>query len=482
MQIGPLVAFVLGIAPAASSADAVDALLRQRGEAFVAAMNAQGDALASFAAQHLESRVAREGRSGRFAEMMRKDHAETGSIDRHSVQVLSGGRLVFVYVRSAKSGTWLNYQFRVVAEDAHRLQLVFRATAIEPLERPAAPLGTAEAERWLERFQARLEQQQPFSGVALVSAGGKDVHCLVRGVANATSGEAVTRDTRFGMASGSKMFTAVAVLQLAQKGKLALSDSLARHLPGFPNPEFAKRATIHELLTHTAGAGDYWDEAYEKAWGSITELGQLLPFVLPHLGASTPGAFSYSNSGYVLLGLVVEAITGRSYYDYVRDNVLVPAGMTATGYPVRGDGTPGVALAYEPEMDAGAVKRGVYLPAALGARGSSAGGASTTADDLVRFAKALRGGVLLDQAHLQRLTLSHVPYAGPDSWYGYGVVIEKSRGVFSYGHGGTAPGTQFELRIYPELDSVLVVMSNYNTIAGPEVASALDHLVRNAPR
>jgi len=278
------------------------------------------------------------------------------------------------------------------------------------------------------------------------------------------------------------MFTAVAILQLAQRGRLTLSDTLAKHLPDFKDAEFAKRATIHQLLTHTAGAGDYWDDAYEKAWGSITDLRQMLPFVLAHLDASRPGEFSYSNSGFVLLGLVVEAVSGMSYYDYVRNNVFEPAGMTATGFPVRGDGTPAVALTYEPEMDAGAVKPGVYLPAPLGVRGSSAGGASTTADDLLLFAKALQGDVLLDEAHRELLTRGHVAYGGPDSWYGCGTMVDKSRGVLSYGHAGSARGTQFELRIYPDRDTVMIVMSNYNTIAGPEIASALDHLVRNPAR
>jgi CubicO group peptidase (beta-lactamase class C family) len=284
------------------------------------------------------------------------------------------------------------------------------------------------------------------------------------------------------MASGSKMFTAVAILQLAQRGRLSLTDPLGKHLPTFPNPEFAKRATLHQLLTHTAGAGNYWDDAYEKEWGSITELRQMLPFVLAHLGASPAGEFSYSNSGYVLLGLVIEAVSGVSYYDYVRKNVFEPAGMASTGFPVRGDAMPDEALPYEPEMDAGAVKPGVYVPVTLGARGSSAGGASTTADDLLRLVDALRGGVLLDPAHHDLMTRGHVRYGGPNSWYGYGTIVEKDRGVLSWGHGGMARGTQFELKVYPERDAVMLVMSNYNTIAGPEMASALDHLLRNPER
>jgi D-alanyl-D-alanine carboxypeptidase len=278
------------------------------------------------------------------------------------------------------------------------------------------------------------------------------------------------------------MFTAVAILQLAQAGKLSLTDALIKHLPQFPNPVFARRATIDQLLTHTAGAGNYWDDAYEKEWDRITELPQMLPFVLPYLGASPPGEFSYSNSGFVLLGLVVEAVSGTSYYDYVEKHVLLPAGMTSTGFPLRSDAAPDVALPYEPQMDSGAVQPGIYVPVHLGVRGSSAGGAATTVDDLLRFADALQGGVLLDAAHLGLMTRGHVPYGGPGSSYGYGTIVEEKRGVVSYGHGGNARGTQFEMRIFPGLDTVMVVMSNYNTIAAHEMASALDDLIRNSPR
>lgn len=75
----------------------------------------------------------------------------------------------------------------------------------------------------------------------------------------------------------------------------------------------------------------------------------------------------------------------------------------------------------------------------------------------------MRSGVLLDKAHLELMIRTHVPFGG--QWYGYGLILDRKRDVFSYGHGGTAPGTQFEFRIFPELDTVMIVMSNYNTIA-----------------
>jgi CubicO group peptidase (beta-lactamase class C family) len=478
-----LVAFTLLSGGTAGAQDPVDALVRRRGEAFVAAMNAgTAAALEAFARDHLGSRVAREGLGGRFAETMRADLAELGPIERHGIQVLNDGRLVFVFCKRGKGGAWHNYQFRVLADDGHRLQLVFRAVAVEPMARPSTPIDAPESERWLRTFAAALEEQQPFSGVIVVRCRGREVFSLVKGTADVSQDVPMARGTRLGMASGSKMFTAVAILQLAQAGKLSLADPLGRHLPRFPDPGFARRATIHQLLTHTAGAGDYWDDAYEKEWDRITELPQMLPFVLAHLEPSPPAEPAYSNSGFILLGLVVEAVSGASYYDYVQKHVFAPAGMASTGFPIRSDRAPGLALPYDPQMEAGAVKPGVYVPVRLGARGTSAGGAATTADDLLRFADALRSGVLLDEAHLRLLTRGHAPGGGPDSWYGYGAIVDRSRGVLSYGHGGTARGTHFELRIFPELDTVMVVLSNYNTIAGPEMASALDHLVRNGSR
>ena len=477
-RLGLLLFLVSACAPSLFAGES-DALLRQRGEAFVAAFNAQGGALDAFARNHLESRLSRDGKTSVFAARMQEEFKELGPVDRHSIQIVNGGRAVFVFCRFGNTGTWQNYQFRVLESDESRLQLIFRAVAVEPMERPATPIESTASLRWLKSFQAGLEEQHPFSGVALVRKKGAEVFSLVKGLENASLETPMSRTTRMGMASGSKMFTAIAILQLEAAGKVSLSDPLIKYLKDFPDQEFARRATLHQLLTHTAGAGDYWDDAYEKAWGSITRLPQMLPFVLSHLRDSPAGEFSYSNSGYILLGLVVEAVTGDSYYDYVQTRILDPAGMTSTGFPIREDATRGVALPYDPEMDAGAVKKGSYLPVTLGARGTSAGGAFTTVDDMMRFADALRSGKLLDAPRLALLTGKHVSYAGPDSWYGYGTMIEEKKGAVSWGHGGSARGTQFEFRVFPDLDTVMVVISNYNTIAANEMASALDELIRN---
>lgn len=476
-----LVALLLCVAASVSAqTTSAEALARQRGEAFGEAMKGGEAALLAFAREHAAPAGLSEERTRAFATRMKETLAEFGPVDRCQVQVPPNARVVFVFCRHTKTGAWQNYQFRVAAEDSHRLQLVFRAVAVEPLERPQTPLDHPESQQWMMKFLTALEAQQPFSGVAVVRQRGKEIFALEKGLADAARGIEVTRSTWFGMASGSKMFTAIAVLQLAQAGKLALDDALVRHLPTFPNLAFAKRATIHQLLTHTAGAGNYWDADYERSRDAITEAKQMLPFVLAHLGDTPPGEYSYSNSGYFLLGMVIEAASGESYHAYVQKHILEPAGMRSTGFPTRAEGGASYAVPYDPEMDAGQVKPGVYRPVMLGGgRGTAAGGAATTVDDLLRFADALAKGLLLDQPHLELMTKAHVAFS-PQS-YGYGLILDRKGGVISYGHGGTAPGTQFEFRIFPGLETVMVVMSNYNTIAGNELASALDDLIRQTP-
>ena len=128
---------------------------------------------------------------------------------------------MFVYCKRAKNGGWLNYQFRVLADDENRLQLIFRADALEPIAPTAAPLDSAEGRAWLAKFSESLEAAAVL-GTVVVRRGGKDLFGLAQGYADATARVPNARSTRLGMASGSKMFTAVAILQLAQAGKLAL--------------------------------------------------------------------------------------------------------------------------------------------------------------------------------------------------------------------------------------------------------------------
>ena len=133
-------------------------------------------------------------------------------------------------------------------------------------------------------------------------------------------------DTKFNLGSMDKMFTAVAVMQLVEQGRLALDDTIADRLPDYPNQEVAKAVTIHQLLTHTSGLGDYSEsDRSEELHRSDQEWGTSPLFVDAPLEFEPGKQFRYSNSGFMVLGLIIEEVTGQSYYDYVRLNISSPA-------------------------------------------------------------------------------------------------------------------------------------------------------------
>ena len=238
-----------------------------------------------------------------------------------------------------------------------------------------------------------------------------------------------------------KMFTAVAALQLVEAGKLALDDPIGKHLPDYPNKEVAAKVTVRHLLTHTGGTGDIFGAVFEQNRLQLRRHGDYVKLYGSNLLGFEPGArFEYSNYGFVLLGAVIEAASGQSYYDYVREHVFRPAGMTATdslpestdvpkratGYMRFGPGAP-----WEPNTDT------------LPWRGTAAGGGYSTVRDLMRFAQALSSGKLISKASLAEATREH------RQQYGYGFGVQGAGPLRSYGHGGGAPGMNGELRVYP---------------------------------
>jgi CubicO group peptidase (beta-lactamase class C family) len=260
-----------------------------------------------------------------------------------------------------------------------------------------------------------------------------------------------------------KMFTAVATLQLVEAGALALDDPIGKHLRDYPNRDIATKVTVRHLLTHTGGTGDIFGPAFEQNRLALREHGDYLNLYGSRGPDFEPGArFEYSNYGYVLLGAIIQAVSGGSYYDYVRDNVFEPAGMTATGSLPESDDVSNRAVGYMRTSPASAwVPNTDTLPW----RGTSAGGGYSTVGDLMRFALALDSGTLISQAMLAEATRPQQD--GPP--YGYGFDVQEDGPLRSYGHGGGAPGMNGDLRVFPELGYVVVGLSNLD----PPAASGL---------
>jgi D-alanyl-D-alanine carboxypeptidase len=301
-----------------------------------------------------------------------------------------------------------------------------------------------------------------FAGAVLVARHGKVLLQHAWGHADRKAGTANTPATRFRIGSMNKMFTAVATLQLVEAGKLALDDLIGKHLPDYPNKEVAAKVTVRHLLTHTGGTGDIFGPQFEEHRLTLREHRDYLQLYGSRGLTHEPGArFEYSNYGFVLLGALIEQVSGESYDDYVRDHVFRPAGMTSTGSLPESVEVAGRSVGYMQASPAG----GAWVPNTdtLPWRGTAAGGGYSTVGDLLRFAQALGSGKLISRATLTQATRPH------RQQYGYGFGMQGEGRLRSYGHGGGAPGMNGELRVFPRLGYVVVSLSNLDPPAASEL-------------
>jgi D-alanyl-D-alanine carboxypeptidase len=320
---------------------------------------------------------------------------------------------------------------------------------------------------------AQLAAAPEFSGVALLRQQGL-TRVAAQGSAD-DAGLALAAESRFNLGSASKMFTAVAVGQLVEQGRLAFDAPIGRWVEGL-SPEVAA-VTLRQLLTHSGGLGNFFTPDNLGALLKAERLGDLLPLARDERPRFTPGSrFQYSNTGFLLLGLAVERASGQRFDDYLRDQVFAPAGMASTslrpalpraaalGYTRLPMPTPGAA----PTMQPGPLRVAdeSRLP------GTSAGSAYATAGDLLRFFDALRSGRLVAAATLKELTGPQIE-TRPGQHYGLGFGVIRWEGHEGFGHNGGTPGVNAETMVFPTDDLVLVVLSNRDPPAALRLAQDL---------
>jgi D-alanyl-D-alanine carboxypeptidase len=346
------------------------------------------------------------------------------------------------------------------------------------------PLSDTDLVHALDREVADAAAADTFSGIVAIARRGALVHTRAAGLADREKQIAVTPDTRFRIGSMNKMFTAVAILQLAQAGKIALPAPIGRYIPDYPNKTAASEVTVHHLLTHTGGMGDIFTAAYFAKRLEMRTLNDYVALYGTRDPEFAPGSrFAYSNYGFLLLGIIVERVSGVSYYDYVREKIYGPAGMTSTESQPESEAVPNRAVGYmRRPSETGWSPNTDTLPY----RGTSAGGGYSTAADLMRFADALLSHKLLDATHTSLLWSGKVemppPHGGAEPSlvkYAYGF-MERTRpdGRRSVGHGGGAPGQNGELTIFPETGVVIVSLSNLDPPAATRLAQFVDQRVR----
>jgi D-alanyl-D-alanine carboxypeptidase len=367
----------------------------------------------------------------------------------------------------------------------------FPATGAEPPPRPRPPSRLSESDA-IDALKAELTKraaEDRFSGAVLIAKDGKPIFQEACGYADREHKALNTVDTRFRFGSMGKMFTAVAILQLAQAGKIKLDDPIGKYLSDYPNKDVAEKVTIHHLLTHTGGTGNIFGPEFDGS--KLKDLKDYVAIAGNRAPEFEPGTkHAYSNYGFILLGRIIELTSGQSYYDYTREHIFEPAGMKSTGNNPEDQHEPGLSIGYTTarparllpppgENQPNAQRAGRATTAAAAAplrsnatelpyRGTSAGGGYSTVGDFLKFANALAAHELLDAHYTELLTTGKVP--GPIGKYAYGFEDQTSPdGVRRIGHGGGFPGMNGSLSIFLDSHYVVVVLANVDPPAATEI-------------
>lgn len=310
---------------------------------------------------------------------------------------------------------------------------------------------------------------QDFSGAVLVARRDRVILTAVRGLAHRERNRPNRLDIRFRVGSMDKMFTGLAIMQLVQAGRLDLHAPLATWLPDYPNAAFARTVTPHHLLTHTGGAGDIFGPEFDARRDSLRNPADYVALFGARPAEFAPGArWEYSNYGYILLGRIIEAVSGQSYFNQVRDQIFVPAGMSGTGFEPESVVVPDRPVAYA-KTDAGAVVLAEGLPW----RGTPAGGGYATVPDFHRFVTALYDGRLLDAGHRRTMTEGRVEGVS-GMMFGYGFAIYPGAVPPMIGHNGIADGMSGDLRILGDGQVTIAVLAN---VAPPFLAGKLGKFI-----
>jgi CubicO group peptidase (beta-lactamase class C family) len=345
---------------------------------------------------------------------------------------------------------------------------------------PAGPLSDEDIALALGEYVESLVAADHFSGAVLLARGETPIFRQAWGQASKRFDVPNRVDTKFNLGSMNKMFTGVAIAQLVEAGKLSFDDKVGKHLPDYPDAEVAEKVTLHHLLTHTSGLGSYWNERWDANWTTLREVADMLPIFAGDPLAFEPGTrFEYSNVGPVVLGLVIEAVSGQSYYDYVREHIYAPCEMRNSDCFEMDLPIPNLAIGYtqlgpDHRPTDGTWRNNLFLHSI---RGGPAGGGFSTVDDLLRFSIALQRQELLS-VEMTEILLTGRAEMGPGMDYAYLFGVGGSGAHRSYGHNGGAPGISADFAFYPELEITLVVLSNYDGEADSVSAFARELIER----
>lgn len=326
-----------------------------------------------------------------------------------------------------------------------------------------------------QKVQSFLDEQESadkFSGTVLIAHNNLPILTTTRGYAIHPKILRNRPDTKFNIASVTKMFTAIAVMQLVAKAKLNLHVPISIYDADLPH---ADQITVHQLLTHTAGFDRYWNDAYRAARSELRTINDYLK-----LFANTPLLFPpgtrhhYGNTGYVILGALIEKVSGLSYYEYMKREVFEFAGMHDTDFYEMDLPIANCALGYTRQSwcspDDGRLRSNQFIYAV---KGSPSEHCFSTVQDIFLFFQALQNNQFLDNHYKELCFTPHAAGEQAGISYGYGFhIIDNVKHGHVIGHGGRAMGGDAFAVMY-DLGYTVIVLSNYDR---PAARAVLDHI------
>ncbi len=367
---------------------------------------------------------------------------------------------------------WRELYISITNEKECLISSLFLADALPPLSGLENKITQTELVMESKNLIEKLYKKDLFSGTVLIANNDKILFEKACGEASKSYHVLNNIDTKFNLGSMNKMFTVTAIMQLVEKGVLKLNDTISKYINEDWLPkEITNKITIHHLLSHSSGLGSYFNETY---FNSSRELYRIIEDFKPLVQGDTllfePGTrFEYSNTGMLLLGVIIQNSTKQDYFEYIRKNIYEPSGMTNSDSYEMDQPVENLAIGYIPtEKNKYGWENNLYKHVI---KGGPAGGGYSTVRDLHKFALALTNEKLISKTSLDLIWTDHLK-----SRYGYGFEVMMSENGKVVGHSGGFPGLNSNLDIFLENGYVVVVMSNYDSAANP-VATKIKEII-----
>ena len=375
---------------------------------------------------------------------------------------------------------WMRLKL-IVEPKSQKIYGISFKTASRPKVIKIKRVSDKDLAKQLDEKITHMVDKDEFSGVVLIARNSKPFYEKAFGMANRENNIVNNIKTKFNLASLSKMFTSIAIAQLVEAGKISFSDTLIKVLPEYPNKEVASRITIHQLLTHTSGLGD----VFTQEFFDLQDKGELKntldwykTFVHYPLAFEPGSQFKYSNAGYIVLGAIIEKLSGQDYYSYIKEHITKPLGINSTEFYSTDDNKLDIAKPYTFYPEGMEQVDKIQEFKNLAYRGSAAGGGYSTAEDLLKFMVALREYKLLNKELTEMLVTTKVKSADGMPDWAYGCFDSNAYGIRTVGHGGTIPGVSTMAEIYWDYDCYVIILANIDPPAADDVANFIKDRIK----